>query len=157
MNLFAPLKLQDDLSGEIYKESYVMKNRITHLFLLLSLIVGAAAVAVRAASANELSIPFDFTVNGKLMKAGNYEVRFGVSSANPGAFLLRSTDGGKTVVVGNGLSKASPRDRKEVQAIFEKSENGYRLAEIQSPRTSIELLKSNRSFGKVAKVEINAK
>lgn len=133
-----------------------MKNRIAHLFLLLSLAIGVGAAAVRAASATELSIPFDFTVNGKLMKAGNYEVRLGISSASPNAFLLRSTDGGESFIVGNGLSKSARRDQKDVQAIFEKSENGYRLAEVAAPRTSIELLKNNRAFGKITRVEINS-
>lgn len=131
-----------------------MKSKIMRLFLLLSLVAGIGATATQAAS--RLNIPFDFTVNGKLMKAGNYELKFGISSSTSGAFLLRSMDGKDAVIVSNGLSKAATPQIENTTAIFEKSENGYRLAEIQSSRTGVELSKNNQSFGKIVRIEIHS-
>lgn len=123
-----------------------MRNRIVQLFLLAVLVVGVSSAArASGASAYQLNIPFDFTVNGKLMKAGNYSISFGVSSSKSSVFLLRSSTGtGATIV--NPIATLEVSQRPDfISAVFEKSEDGYTLAEVYSPRSSVAVSKKRNN------------
>lgn len=124
------------------------------LFLLLGLVFGVSNLA-RAAAPYQLNIPFDFTVNGKLMKAGSYEIRFGMSAANSGSFLLRSGDGKNVAIVTPAMSREYPKGMKDINVVFEKSGNDYFLSEVYSPRISVKLPKANSDSVKVTRVELH--
>lgn len=118
-----------------------MKNKIAQFFLFLALVIGAAGVS--QAAPYQLNIPFDFTVNGKLMKAGNYSISFGVSSANAESFLIRSADGKSAAIVNSGVVERNSENKKGVDVVFEKNGNEYSLSKISSLRMTVELSKEN--------------
>ena len=117
-----------------------MKNTIFQLLLLIALIIGVGGAA-QAASAYKLNIPFDFTVNGKLLKAGKYSINFGFSSSNNAAFLLRSANGVDSAIVIPAATLITAEKVDYVSAVFERKGNNYVLAEVYSPRTSVVISK----------------
>ena len=130
-----------------------MKNRIMQLFLLLGLVFGVSSLA-RATSPYHLNVPFDFTVNGKLMKAGNYEIQFGIAASSAGSFLIRSADGKNAALVTPAATRQFPKEMKDINVVFEKSGDAYSLSEVYSPRISVELAKKDSV--NVARVELHS-
>lgn len=134
----------------------IMKNKIMQFFLFLALVVGAAGVS-HAAAPSQLTIPFDFTVNGKLMKAGSYSISFGVSVSNPGSFMIRSADGKNAALVMNAITEQTAVETGDTSLIFTKNGDSYSLSKINSPRVSVELNKELGQYSaKVERVELKA-
>ena len=133
-----------------------MKNKITQLFLLLALVIGIGLSQARAASPYQLNIPFDFTANGKLLKAGKYSINFGFSSSKSSVFLLRSLNGGGSAIISPVATLTMPEEIDYVSAVFEKSGDVYSLTEIYSPGTSVAVSKpkSNQNSFKVIRVNV---
>jgi hypothetical protein len=133
-----------------------MKNKIVQLFLLLALVVGAGMLQAYAAAPYKLNVPFDFTVNGKLLKAGKYTINFGFSSSKSSVFLLRSLDGGSVAIVSPVATLTTPEDIDYVSAVFEKNGDVYSLSEIYSPAYSVAVikLKNNQNSFKVIRVNV---
>jgi hypothetical protein len=141
----------------IYKGIFVMKNKITQLFLLLALIVGASLSEARAISPYKLNIPFDFTVNGKLLKAGKYSIKFGVSSSKSSVFLLRSLDGDDVAIISPVATLTVLGEIDYVSAVFEKNGDVYSLSEIYSPGISVAITKLNSNQNSFKVIRVNNK
>lgn len=131
-----------------------MKNKVMQLFLLLALVIGAGLLQAYAAAPIKLNVPFDFTVNGKLLKAGKYSINFGVSSSKSSVFLLRSLDGNDVAIISPVATLTSLGEIDYVSAVFEKNGGVYSLSEIYSPGISVAVAKlnSNQNSFKVIRV-----
>ncbi len=75
-----------------------MKKQITTIVATLSLIVTLTALGIAAGSGIALTanIPFDFTVNGKTLPAGQYNVTTGSAQ---GTLMVRNADTREAAVV----------------------------------------------------------
>jgi hypothetical protein len=133
-----------------------MKNKVMQLFLLLALVVGAGLLQAYAAVPYKLNIPFDFTVNGKLLKAGKYSINFGFSSSKSSVFLLRSLEGSSVSIISPVATLTTPEEIDYVSAVFEKNGDVYSLSEIYSPENSVAVtkLKSDQKLFKVIRVNV---
>jgi hypothetical protein len=133
-----------------------MKNKLMQLFLLLTLVIGAGLLQAYAAAPIKLNIPFDFTVNGKLLKAGKYSINFGFSASKSSVFLLRSLEGSDVAIISPIATLTTTEEIDYVSAVFEKNGDVYSLTEIYSPGTSVAVskLKSNQNSFKVIRVNV---
>ena len=100
---------------------------------MFSLIVGAIALVALApfsvtASAQDMTcrVPFDFTVNGKMLPAGHYDV-----ANNNGVLIVKSERDGAIVL---GIPAGRRIDKSSVASlVFSKTGTRYDLSEIWSP------------------------
>lgn len=122
-----------------------MKNKALQLFLLLGLTVGITGLAqAQTGLPYQANIPFDFTVREKLFKAGEYSISFGIVTSIQTSFLIRSADGKKSALVANSIPKRVLNHTGNSRIVFDKDGDNYTLAEVKTPRASIELYKVNK-------------
>ena len=135
-----------------------MKNKILQLFLLLGLTIGINGLAqAQSGSLYRANIPFDFSVNGKSFKAGEYAISFGFLRDSPASFLIRSADGKETVVIRNAFPKEVLKPNRNARIVFDKDGDNYALAEIKSLQVNVELynIKTKQKSEKTTGVEIS--
>lgn len=111
--------------------------------LLLMFSVSGNAQVSRQYSAN---VPFDFNVNNKLMKAGEYTLGPTSGITNQRAIAL-SSDSGKATIVGQAAIGSSQGDVKGTMT-FTKSGDEWVLQSIETPGFALKL-KSNKTGVKI--------
>lgn len=117
-----------------------MKNKLGQLLMLVVLTVGFAAFAnAQTGSVQRVTVPFDFIIGEKNFTAGDYTVSFGVSSMRNN-FLLRSADGKQNAIINQTISKVGDKNLKDGNFVFYVTGGHYHLAEINTARTSVEIL-----------------
>ena len=107
--------------------------------LLLMFTVSGSAQVSRQYSAH---VPFDFNVNNKLMKAGDYTLGPLGGITNQRAIAL-SSNSGRTAIVGQAIIGSSQADVKGTMT-FAKSGDGWVLQSIDTPGFALKL-KSNKA------------
>ena len=135
-----------------------MRKRMLQLFWLLSLTVGISGLAqAQSGSLYRANIPFDFSVNGKLFKAGEYSIKFGFVRDSPASFLISSADGKEVAVINNTLLENVSELNEDAQIVFDKDGDDYALAEIKTLETNIELVLTGRKqkSARVSVVEVS--
>jgi len=118
--------------NKYFKRRTVMKY-ITALALFIAAIFITAGKAIAQDYAVRATIPFSFTVNGKLLPAGNYTIGTDVTSPR----LLKISDRTQHA---NALAMAMPageEKRKSNQLVFHKYGDQYFLCEIRSQESSL--------------------
>ncbi len=102
--------------------------RITSCFpVLASAVLAAAAFTTTTASAETVRVPFDFTVAGKAMPAGQYSVnRSGLNSF----IRMGGPDNKQSFTWGIGPGDPAPGS-SDVKVFFVKTDAGYELRSIQ--------------------------
>jgi hypothetical protein len=122
-----------------------MRKRMLQLFLLLSLTIGVTGLAqAQTGSFYRANIPFDFSVNGKPFKAGEYSIRFGFVGTIPNSFLIHSNDGKESAIINNTFSNDVFKPNENVRIVFDKDEDNYALAEIKTLWRNVELFKTSK-------------
>jgi hypothetical protein len=102
-----------------------MSNMLSKVCLFVILAVVAFPVAFAAAPVASANVPFAFTVNGVNLEAGTYYFE---TSGGAGVLSLRDAAGHRVMCITiAGVSGAAG----ESQAVFVKSGNTYKLAEIR--------------------------
>ena len=135
-----------------------MRKRMLQLFLLLSLTIGITGLAqAQTGSFYRANIPFDFSVNGKTFKAGEYSVRLGFITNTPDSFLIYSTDGKETAVIHNTSANDVFKPNENVRMVFDKDGDSYALAEIKTLWRNVELTGTSKKqkSAKVTGVEVS--
>ena len=135
-----------------------MKNKILQLFLLVGLTLGITGLAqAQSGSLYRANIPFDFSVNGKSFKAGEYSISFGILRDSPASFLIRSADGREAAIVNDAFSREVLNPTGNARIVFNKDGDNYTLAEIKSSRVNVELFKERRKqkSAKITGVEVS--
>lgn len=96
--------------------------------VLMTLAAAVASASAQSFTAIRANIPFDFTVGGKTLPAGNYTVQRGNSSSAE-TLLIRSVDGKAGAF---GLTNAVQARTPSVQTklIFHRYGNTYFLSEV---------------------------
>jgi len=123
--------------------------RITPRSLVLaSAVLAAAAFTTHTAAAETLRVPFDFTVNGKIMPAGEYNVlRDGVSS-----FVhLQNADATQTYAWTLEPGDPAPTSTA-VTMFFDKDGSSYALRSIQYHALTTARLDKHHSEKSVVRV-----
>lgn len=134
-----------------------MKNKILQLFLLVGLTIGITGLAqAQSGSLYRANIPFDFSVNGKSFKAGEYSISFGILRDSPASFLIRSADGKESAMVTDAFSKDVFKSNGTERIVFDKDGDVYTLAEIKASQKNVVLLKERKKqkSAKVTGVEV---
>jgi hypothetical protein len=106
---------------------------ITALALFIAAIFITAGKAIAQDYAVRATIPFSFTVNGKLLPAGNYTIGTDITSPR----MLKISDWTQHA---NALAMTMPADQekhKSNQLVFHKYGNQYFLCEIRSQESSL--------------------
>jgi len=108
---------------------------------MFSLIVGAIALVALApfsASAQEMTcrVPFDFTVNGKMLPAGHYDV-----ANNNGLLIVKSERDGAIVL---GIPAGRLDEASAPSLVFLKTGSRYDLSEIRSPSGDRRMVRPSR-------------
>ena len=135
-----------------------MRNKMLQLFLLLGLTISVAGFAqAQTGSVYRADIPFDFSVKGKLFKAGEYTINFGVIRESPASFLISSTEGDESAIVNVVSSNQVLNPNYNARLVFDKEGDDYSLAEIKTPWKNVELLKAKKKqkSAKVTGVEVS--
>ena len=116
-----------------------MKKQITTTVATLSLFIALAAIGYAGLGTKLIAdIPFDFTVNGKTLAAGKYEVSKG---AAPSTLQIRNIETGNSAATiardenGDGNGKAALK--------FHRYGNQYFLTNVTDGNKTLELPKSN--------------
>lgn len=117
-----------------------MKKQITTTVATLSLFIALAAIGFAAGLGTKLTVkvPFDFTVNGKTLAAGNYVVTNGASAST---LIIRNEETGDSagVIVRNeDAGKAG-----QAQLIFRRYGNQHFLTTVTDGQKALELPKSS--------------
>jgi hypothetical protein len=116
--------------------------------VLASAVLAAAAFTTHTATAETLRVPFDFTVNGKTMPAGEYNVlRDGIAS-----FVhLQNADATKTYVWTLEPGDPAPTSNA-VTMFFDKDGSSYTLRSIQYHSLTTARLDKRHSQDSVVRV-----
>lgn len=114
-----------------------MKKKVTQLFLLLGLAIGMAGFAqAQVSSSQRINIPFDFIVEEKSFKAGDYLVSNSFISRD--IIFIQSVDG-KNIATIFGIPKEFNKSNGTNKLIFDKRKGKYILTEINIPQTRVEV------------------
>ncbi len=121
-----------------------MNNRISVTLTTLILFVALAATSTYAQTSENFNVdvPFDFTIKGKTLPAGEYDVR--KMNEGSSALMVRSADG-REVMVFITIPASAKGDESVGQLVFNKYGNQYFLTRVQRPGgIARELIQSRR-------------
>jgi hypothetical protein len=124
-------------------------KHITALALFIAATFITAGKAIAQDYAVQATIPFNFTVNGKLLPAGNY--RLGTDITSP--HVLKISDWTQHVHALALAMPASEGKRKANQLVFHKYGNQYFLSEIRSEESGINVQLATSKQEKMARTE----
>jgi len=128
-----------------------MKNKIMQLGLILGLAIGLTVTAqAQTASQYRVNIPFDFTVGGKTLPAGEYSVKVGGLMMNNDTLLIRSVEGDDAILMAIGREQRINRSATAVVS-FRVYGDSYVLSEIVTRDFGIKVKGGKRPKGKLAK------
>lgn len=131
-----------------------MRNKFMQLFLMLGLTFGLVGMAqAEIGSFYKVNIPFDFNIGEKSFKAGEYTIGFGTVSFDQKNFLIRSADGKDSAIITRSISKQVYEQPLKAAFVFNVYDGQHYLAEVTTPRTSVELYDAKPKSKRGAKVE----
>jgi hypothetical protein len=105
-----------------------MKIQTLKRLIMMSALGILAAVSAHAQSSRQftVTIPFDFSVGGKALAAGQYQVSRATQTSAEG-LVLRRADGGGSVFV---LTRTAKNQPGESRLVFRRYEDRYFLGEV---------------------------
>jgi hypothetical protein len=124
-------------------------KHITAIALFIAATFITAGKAIAQDYAVQATIPFNFTVNGSQLPAGNYTL--GSDITNP--LILKISDRTQHVHVMVLAMPSADEKRKANQLVFHKYGNQYFLSEIRSQESAINLQLATSKQEKKARTE----
>jgi len=97
---------------------------------LLAVVAAATAYAQMPGTAVRATIPFDFSVKGKILPAGDYEIRR--ITDEPGSLLISSVNDRHERVAFETEPVEAPRIARRAEIVFQRYGDSYFLSEVFS-------------------------
>jgi hypothetical protein len=116
-----------------------MKKQILNIVGLLIILTGMTVSTTYAQSIVKVDIPFDFNVQNKTVKSGNY--RISRNDSQGWIWLLDNTDTGKRVVLLQAIAETK-RDTGKGKLIFHRYGEMYFLTTVETSAYKVGLPKS---------------
>lgn len=123
-----------------------MRKQTLRAVAMLSLLLSLAVSSTQAQSAKSVvvTIPFDFTVGGKTLPAGDYIVKRSTQYSEDGIQILRKDSGGGAFVLTIPIQSGAAKETSKL--VFNRYDDQYFLSQVWASGSSYgrELLKTRQ-------------